>query len=127
MGVANAFVSVVLRSPLHRLISGSIDLVRYTGRRTGRVITTPTQYAVAGDDVVIVVGRPSAKTWWRNFVEERELDVHVRGTWRRMLGVAVDVAESPAVGRPLLDAYRARFPKVRVGDDAVVVWCRPIA
>lgn len=57
MKVGSVFVSGVLRSPAHRLLSGSIVLIRYTGRRSGRTITTPTQYVRSGDDVVILVGR----------------------------------------------------------------------
>jgi hypothetical protein len=67
MSVGNAFVSTLLRSPFHRLLSGSTDLIRYRGRRTGREITMPTQYAEHGSDILILVGRPDTKTWWQNF------------------------------------------------------------
>ncbi len=42
VAVGNALVSAVLRSPLHWLLSGSTDLIRYTGWRSGREMTTPT-------------------------------------------------------------------------------------
>ena len=56
MGVTNAVVAAVLRSPLHRLLSGSTDLIRYRARQSGKEVTTPTQYARRGDEVVILVG-----------------------------------------------------------------------
>lgn len=62
MSFANACVSTLLRSPFHRLLSWSTDLLRYRGRRTGRQITMPTQYAECGSDVVILHGRPDTKT-----------------------------------------------------------------
>jgi len=67
MSFANACAATLLRSPFHRLLSGSTDLIRYRGRRTGREITMPTQYAECGPDIVILVGQPDTKTWWQNF------------------------------------------------------------
>lgn len=133
--VGNAIVVRLLQSPLHRLLSGAVDVVRYTGRRSGREFTTPTQYASRGDDLVILVGRHDSKTWWRNFREERDLEVLVRGRWLPMKARAVIGAEEPATIAPLLHAYLARFPRASraLGDGpadtragrAVVVWCRP--
>jgi hypothetical protein len=135
MGVANSFVSGVLRSPLHRLISGSTDLIRYTGRRSGREIITPTQYVRRDDDVIILVGRPDEKTWWRNFGTDGDIDVLLHRRWVPMTARAVIGADDPETVGPLLDAYLTRFPRAAraIGDDtdgspaerAVIVWCRP--
>ena len=133
--LGNRIVAAVLGSPLHRVLSGSTDLVRYTGRRTGRVVTTPTQYARQGNDVVILVGKPATKTWWRNFRDERELEVLLQGTWAPMVARAVIGADEPDTIGPLLNAYLKRFPRAAralgAGSPeerarrAVVVWCRP--
>jgi hypothetical protein len=135
MGIGNNVVGAVLASPLHRLLSGSTDLIRFTGRRSGRTVTTPTQYARHGDDLVILVGKPETKTWWWNFREDRDLDVLVQGRWLPMTGRAVVGAVEPEVMAPLLDAYLERFPKLAdnlqgetessQARHAVVVWCRP--
>jgi Domain of unknown function (DUF385). len=135
MRIGNGIVATVLRSPAHRLLSGSTDLIRYTGRRSGRVIVTPTQYVSCGDDVVILVGRAASKTWWRNFTEVCDVDVLVRGTWRAMTGQVVLGAKEPETAAPLLDSYLARFPRAAktLGgqtraqqlDNAIVVRCRP--
>lgn len=135
MKLANRVVAVVLRSPLHRLLSGSTDVVRYRGRRTGHEFETPTQYVEVDDGLVIVVARAGSKAWWRNFVEDRDLDVLVRGSWRPMTGRAMSGASEPEVVAPLLDAYLARFPRAERAlpgatraeqvEQAVVVWCRP--
>ena len=134
MSIGNSVVKAVLRSPLHRMLSGSTDVIRFTGRRSGREITTPTQYASVGDDLVIMVGRPASKLWWRNFSQPRDLDVLVRGTWRSMRGRAILGAEEPETVAPLLQAYLDRFPRVAKSldpspesrvRDAVIVWCHP--
>ena len=135
VAIGNRLIRAVLESPAHGLLSGSTDVVHYQGRRSGKTFSTPTQYARSGDDVVILVGHPESKTWWRNFREDRDLDVLIRGRWLPMVGRAVlDSAEPDAIA-PLLDAYLARFPKASRllgggvggsrGSGAVVVWCRP--
>ena len=134
MGLANRAVSVVLRSPLHGLLSGSTALVRYTGRRSGRHVTTPVQYARQGEDVVILVGRPDTKVWWRNFGHDRAGELLVRREWIPVVALAVVGADDPEAIAPLLAAYLERFPKaVRAleGDTAdqrarraVMVRCR---
>ncbi len=134
MGRGNAVVAALLRSPLHRILSGSTAVVRYTGPRSGRQIETPVQYARHGDGLVILVGRHDTKRWWRSFREERDLDVLVQRAWLPMRGRAVVGEDEPEVLAPLLDAYLARFPKAAravPGDTpeararaAVVVRCR---
>lgn len=130
--IGNRIVGAVLQSPLHRLLSGSTALIRYTGRRSGRTITTPVRFAAHRDKIVIFVGNPRSKTWWRNFRQDHELDILVRGRWSAMTGRAVVGADDPEAIAPLLVAYLARFPRVasRLEPDrgassaAVIVLCR---
>jgi deazaflavin-dependent oxidoreductase (nitroreductase family) len=135
VAVGNRIVGAVLRSPAHRLLSGTTDLVRYTGRRSGRTIETPTQYVAVGDGLVIVVAHPATKTWWRNFVVDGPIEVLVAGTWRPMTARVVRGADDPASAGRLLDAYLARFPRAGRAlagatreeqvEAAVLVWCTP--
>jgi hypothetical protein len=109
-------------------------LVRYTSRRSDRTITTPTQFARCGDFVVILVGRPETKTWWRNFASDWDVDVLLGGRWTEMTGRAVVGADEPEAVTPLLEAYLARFPRAAASlgegtrEDqirrAVIVRCR---
>jgi hypothetical protein len=120
---------------MHRVLSGSTDLVRYQARTSGKEVVTPTQYAERGDEVVILVGRAEGKTWWRSFRTDRDIDLLIRGRWVPMVARAVVGADEPDTAGPLLDAYFARFPRAvrSLGGDttaervgrAVVVWCRP--
>jgi deazaflavin-dependent oxidoreductase (nitroreductase family) len=69
-------------------------LLRYVGRRTGRTITTPLIYGVAGGEVVIVASRGGADhhpAWYLNLREVEELSFQVatqafRATWREPAG-----------------------------------------
>jgi len=133
MTIGNRGIALLLRSPLHPVLSGSFDLVRYQGRRSGATFTTPTQYASRNGGIIIMVGSPERKQWWRNFRGGHDLDVLLSGQWVPMRGTAIVGAEDPGAIAPLLASYRSRFRRVarhlRDGTTdpraAVVVWCRP--
>jgi hypothetical protein len=135
MRLVDRVVRGILRSRAHPLLSRSTCVVRYRGRRSGAEFSTPTQYAPHGDGLVILVGRPQTKQWWRNFQDDREIDVLVAGRWRQMTGRAVIGLDQPDEIGPLLAAYLRRFPRVErhlpggsraaKAAGSVVVWCRP--
>ena len=78
--LVNPLVRLVLRSPLHRIVSKRIALIIYTGRKSGRQYTIPTFYRDTGDEVKIAVGWPDRKVWWRNLTGEGgEVRLLVRG------------------------------------------------
>jgi hypothetical protein len=56
----------ILRSPVHRIASGRLALITYTGRRSGRQYTIPVLYRDKGEEITIAVGWPDRKVWWRN-------------------------------------------------------------
>jgi deazaflavin-dependent oxidoreductase (nitroreductase family) len=135
MGFANSAVEKILQSPAHPMLSGSTLLIRYTGRRTGNEYTLPVQYADAHHGLVVMVGKPETKTWWRNFTDMGQVKVLVKGTWVPMTAHALRGENEPEAVTPLLRSYAVRFPKVTkslVGETleervehAVVVWLRP--
>jgi len=135
MALANSLVEKILTSPAHRILSGSTVLIRYQGRRTGKEYTTPVQYADAAVGLVVMVGKPETKTWWRNFTEMGQMKVLLKGTWVPMTAHALRGADEPDAVEPLLRSYAIRFPKVAKSldgntldervRDAVVVWLRP--
>src|SRR5262245_26793300 len=63
---ANPFVKLILRSPLHGLMSAAVLLVSYRGRKSGKKYTLPVQYVQDGNNIYIVPGYPEKKTWWHN-------------------------------------------------------------
>jgi hypothetical protein len=67
--LVNAPVAAVANSPrFGRLLNRNIAMLTYTGRRSGRTFSIPVAYRRSGDDVIISVNLPEAKTWWRNFL-----------------------------------------------------------
>lgn len=78
----NAPVAALAKSPrFGRLVSRNIAMVTYTGRRSGRTFSIPVAYRRSGDDVIIRVNMPDAKTWWRNFLGDgAPLTLRIDGT-----------------------------------------------
>jgi hypothetical protein len=64
--LVNPIVRLILRSPVHRLLSGSIALITYRGRKSGKTYTLQAQYVQADGLIYILPGAPEQKTWWRN-------------------------------------------------------------
>jgi hypothetical protein len=66
-----------------RLVNSNIAMVTYTGRRSGRSFSIPVSYRRSGADVIIGVGMPDAKNWWRNFLGDgAPLTLRLDGTDR---------------------------------------------
>jgi uncharacterized protein len=102
--LVNRALAWVLRSPVSGAVDGSLLLLTLRGRRTGRAITLPVQYAVGPDALWVWPGRPETKTWWRNLAAESAVEVRLRGQAVAGAAVAVRGDESGAY------AYAARFP-----------------
>jgi hypothetical protein len=84
----NPVVKWLIRSPLHRLVSGRLALITYTGRRSGRRYTIPVGYEMADRHVTIGVEWPDRKVWWRSLTGAgAAVELVVRG--RRLTGHAV--------------------------------------
>lgn len=60
----NDFMSWVLRSPFHGMLSSGMMLITVTGRRTGKKYTTPVEYYCQNSDLWVLTSRN--RTWWRN-------------------------------------------------------------
>ncbi|HLE43532.1 MAG TPA: nitroreductase/quinone reductase family protein [Methylomirabilota bacterium] len=107
--VVNPFVRAILRSRLHGLLSGSLVLLSYTGPRSGRRITLPVMYAEDASGLVVFVGRPELKRWWRSLRGAAPVTVRLRGQERTALA-EVAAADTEAIEAGLR-VYLARFPR----------------
>lgn len=104
--LSNKPVEWLLRSPLHRLVSGSLLLITVYGRKTGMSYTTPLNYIRAGDDLLIL-SRPE-RTWWRNLRGGAKVQIRLRGkAWTAHGDVIDDATERRST---LLDLAR-RHPR----------------
>jgi deazaflavin-dependent oxidoreductase (nitroreductase family) len=60
----NDFMSWVLRSPFHGLLSNGMMLITVTGRKTGKKYTTPVGYYQQDGHLWVITSRD--RTWWKN-------------------------------------------------------------
>jgi hypothetical protein len=65
----NAFASWLAHAPLLGKVFGRrLVVIRYVGRRSGKVFETPVAYSRRDGEIWIGVGWPDKKSWWRNFL-----------------------------------------------------------
>jgi deazaflavin-dependent oxidoreductase (nitroreductase family) len=116
--LGNPFIAALLRSPLHAMADASMMLISVTGRRSGRLYTTPVNYLRDGETLVVVSQRE--RTWWRNVRGGDEVGLRLQGRTRRGLATVAedDTSVAQALGRIVArqPAY-ARFLGVTVGPD----------
>ncbi len=101
----NDITAALLRSPLHRLLSRNVLVLTFTGRKTGRRITTPVSYARVDDAVLCVT--PSA--WANNLRANPAVTLVLRG--RVMQGAAEVFPPGAPASIDLLRAFFQRVPR----------------
>ena len=109
--VINRVMRVLLASPLHGVMSGSVMVIYFTGRKTGRRRSTPLRYLREGDSrVVCLTGRETG--WWPNFLEPRDVELQLAG--RRVAARAHarpdDAEHKTSVLRETLERFPADAP-----------------
>lgn len=80
--LANALVTAILRSRWNGVRSNSLLLLTFTGRKSGKLFTTPVRYVQEGETLRMTVVYP----WWKNLVEHPAVRILLRGEMR--IGVA---------------------------------------
>jgi hypothetical protein len=90
------------------------------GRRSGRRMRFPVQYAVNGDRLVVVPGHPVRKTWWRNIGRsETQVDVLYQGALVPTTARLVVRGDPDYV--PARLAYRRRWPRRALPDTQPII------
>ena len=74
----NPFVSAILRSRFHRMLSGRMLLLTFAGRKTGKRYTIPVGYTREGDTLVLLSGYP----WWKNLRGGAHVAMRLEGSER---------------------------------------------
>jgi len=69
----NDFMSWVLRSPLHGMLSDGMMLLTVTGRKTGKKYTLPVGYYREDGYLWVITSRD--RTWWKNLRGGADVDL----------------------------------------------------
>ena len=102
--IVNRSMKLVLRSPLHGVVSKTVLLITFTGRKSGKTYTTPVSYSQSGDQVTIF----THATWWKNLSSGTPVKVRIRG--RELEGLAAPVAEDKQAVAAGLAAHLRKVP-----------------
>ena len=106
--LANPLVGRLLESRAHRLLSSTLVVLTYRGRRSGREFRIPLQYAELADHRIVALAvRPERKLWWRSFSDPAPALLLVAGATHPVIGRLLAGDERRAAVR----AYVERFPR----------------
>lgn len=119
----NPIVKGMLNSPLHGLMSGSVLVLYFTGRRSGISRSTPVRYLEQGDELLLLTNRNGG--WWPNFLEPAAVTVQLRGhrkSGEATVAVAPDNAVREGIAN-MLSTYPAdaAYLEIKKGTNAEAV------
>lgn len=106
----------ILRSPMHGMVSKTVLLITFTGRKSGKTYTTPVDYSQDGDQVTIF----THADWWKNLRSGAPVTLLIQG--RELQGLPELVVEDKqAIAAGLVDHLRkvpgdARYYSVTFDD-----------
>lgn len=101
--MVNRMMKFILRSPLHDMVSPSILLITFRGRKSGEMHTTPVSYSQTGDQVRIF----THARWWKNLRGGAPVTLRLRGQDVEGLAQAV---EDPRLFEAELLAHLRQVP-----------------
>lgn len=103
----NPPVRWLLRSPLHGLMSKNTLLLEFTGRKSGRALSTPISYHLK--DGVAHCFTSSAFAWWRNLTSDQQVRLTIQGqAWQSTPDVESSDYQQMAIQ---LDAFLRAVPR----------------
>ena len=114
----NPMMIWLLKSPLHFFISKNMMLTTVTGRKSGKQISTPTNYLRDGNALWVISWRE--RTWWRNLRGGANVRVLLAGA--SVAGRGQVIEEEKQVAQNLFEYY-GKVPQVakyvQIGLDAM--------
>ncbi|MEM6708110.1 MAG: nitroreductase/quinone reductase family protein [Pseudomonadota bacterium] len=116
--IVNPIMTLLLNSPLHGVMSGSILVLYFTGRRSGKAYSTPVRYFDDGESLVLVTGTDTG--WWPNLVGGVDASIQLRGSRRSVRAQAFKPPAPEVAARviQMLDAHPADAVYMDVEKDS---------
>jgi deazaflavin-dependent oxidoreductase (nitroreductase family) len=102
----NDFMSWILRSPLHGMLSNGMMLITITGRKSGKMYTAPVGYYEEGGYLWVITSRE--RTWWKNLKGGANVNLLLK---RKLVnGIATTELDHKAVAARMFE-YLKRVPQ----------------
>ena len=68
-------MKTILKSPLHKIISGQIMIITFQGAKSGKTYATPVSYSTENNDVICF----THANWWLNFRDGANVNLRLQG------------------------------------------------
>ena len=107
----NPLMTWLLRSPLHSVISSNTMLMTYTGRKSGKIFTTPMNYLRMKDSrgEYLLTTSLRERTWWRNLRGGAAVTLQLQG---KNMPAQAEAHEDEGVVISELEAFCEQAPKM---------------
>jgi deazaflavin-dependent oxidoreductase (nitroreductase family) len=102
----NGFITWLLRSPFHGLLSKGMMLITVTGRKTGKQYTTPVGFFQNHGFYWILTSRN--RTWWKNLQGGAEVSLWLR---RKSVNAFAEPQLQSTTVETLLGEYVSHIPQ----------------
>lgn len=115
LDIGNAVLKPLLRSPLHFVASHGLMLITVTGRKTGRLYTTPVAYGRQGDSIYFFSGKD--RKWIRNLAGGAPVTLRLRG---KDVPARAELCPEDETSRELLKAMYPRMSADKAADMLMI-------
>ena len=105
--IINPVMRFLLRSPAHGILSDSLMLITFTGRKSGKQFTTPVRYIQAGDTIKCFTA--AENQWWRNLRSGARVSLLIKGQLNDYQAHAI--FDDPTAIKQQLVSYLSLFPQ----------------
>jgi hypothetical protein len=105
--IINPTIRLILRSPLHGILSKDLMLITFKGRRSLKTFTTPVRYIAVDGRIRCFTSQDTA--WWRNLRGGADVTLRIQGQDRRYSAIAIE--NEPEKTRAALIHYLRLFPQ----------------
>ncbi len=105
----NPMMKWLLRSPLHVIVSRMYMLITFTGRKSGKVYTTPVQYAQEGHTLTVISS--AEYKWWKNLRGGADVRLLLRG--QEVIGRADATTDPTAIAAAIARVYPSLSEEAR--------------
>jgi len=114
----NPIMIWILKSPIHKMMSGTILLLTITGHKSGRAITVPVNYIRDGRTLWVVSDRQ--RVWWRNLTGGAALTVMLARKTKQARGEVI--LHDKEIMHALTEYFKlaphmAKYFKVKIDKD----------
>ncbi len=114
----NPIMEWILKSPLHGVLSSSMMIINYSGRKSGKAYHTPAGYREI-DHTLLTISYKN-RTWWRNLRGGAEVKIFLKGKLLEATSQAFEDDQAVINGLEQFiagDPRAARMFKIEMGED----------